>query len=78
MSPLNPDHGELGGTVSPLTTPPATPVSAEEPCQQAHIRRRTVSNSRWHAKEKLDKSIAEKEKEDGCPSPDFEDEVIIN
>lgn len=80
MSPLNPDHADLGGTVSPLTTPPATPLSViEESCQQINIRKRTISSnsSKWHSRDKSDKAYGDKDREDRCPTPDFETEVCL-
>lgn len=77
MSPLNPEHHELGA-VSPMTTPPATPVSVlDEQCQQNSVRKRTVSNSRWTLREKLERASSDKDKEDRCLTPEFEDEVRI-
>lgn len=79
MSPINPDHSELGGTMSPMTTPPATPLSVnDELCQQMNARKRTISSSRWHLRDKLERASSDKDREERCTTPEFEDEVCIS
>lgn len=76
LSPLNPDHPESGSTVSPLTTPPSTPLSVlDEQYQQVNVRKRTTSSSRLHLRDKLERVSSDKDKEDRCSTPDFDDEV---
>ncbi|KAK6635146.1 hypothetical protein RUM44_000395 [Polyplax serrata] len=77
LSPLNPDHPESGSTVSPLTTPPSTPLSVlDEQYQQVNVRKRTTSSSRLHLRDKLERVSSDKDKEDRCSTPDFDDEVL--